>query len=231
MKTLQELEKQLADIQKEVEALKQGKQEFKKGDWYYFSDGVNHWIAKFDYMKDGYFWHTQSYAINFPSENRSPDWCIVTETVRPATPTEIKEALEKEAVKRGIVEGVTIVRDSSLKNGHGFPVGSESKKILNYGTSYDKNEDRLFMDGYTIYEKGIWATVQKEQPLMIGGYEVKYDKQRCFEFEINGQSYNRIEIETLKTIMERGQVRSLNVGCHAQHTVDIGFINKMLALK
>jgi len=241
MKTLQELEKQLANIQKEVEAIKQGKPEPVKYEVGKVYKSTMH--PKLLFMitlidKRGYaYGYGFCQSGDFVIEDKPNGFsCMCNDTSLthciPATTEEWKSALEAEAVKRGFKNGVEgIAPDIYIKE-----IGDVYDEIVKNGWLYNPSIDTLFAakEGYgglPVYSKGQWATIIKEQPLMIGGYEVKLDKQRCFEFEINGQSYSVAEIEILKAIMDRGQVKSLNVGCNSQHLVDLDFINKMLALK
>lgn len=94
MKELENLEKRLADIQKEIETLKQGKPEFEKDCWYTGYDV----IAKYSQLGDG------NYGISLGIWSNDLNMSVPS-AWRKSTPTEIQEALEKEAVKRGFVKG------------------------------------------------------------------------------------------------------------------------------
>jgi len=76
---------------------------------------------------------------------------------RPATPQEIQDVLEKEAVRRGFKEGVNINRpfDKYLNN------CSIDKNIFPKDVDffYNFKNDYLEHFGFVIYSKGTWATI------------------------------------------------------------------------
>ena len=54
-----------------------------------------------------------------------------------------------------------------------FTYPKQCGKILEYDFEYDVKQDSLMLGKYYIYCKGQWASIVKEEPLIIGGVEVE----------------------------------------------------------
>lgn len=227
MKELENLEKRLADIQKEIETLKQAKPEFEKDCWYKIHytmqhcyglkqyDSVPFYIVRFKELRMTSS-NESRVVFNLPdntevmmSNHENTDWLEGK-----ATLTEIKEALEKEAVKRGFVEGAKCVWDGGI-----IDIKSPFR-LTHYGL--ETNEGFIIMDN-----KGQWATVIKEQPLMIGEYPVKAAIEGV---TINHTFYPESSIFKIKEALEVSNIKSVNVGCNGQYKVDLEMINKIIKL-
>ena len=87
--------------------------------------------------------------------------------IRKLKPSQIESHLREEAKKRGYKKGTKIYRANC---------GRESFEIK-YHTDfiYDERNDSLYCN-FTIYKQGQWAEIIKDEPIKIGGYEVKFKK-------------------------------------------------------
>lgn len=148
-----------------------------------------------------------------------------------ATPSEVQEALTKEAVKRGFKEGVTIFRSEELRDKIRSCDGRTPHQITaiihNNCFEYFPDEDLLMLNDYGIYCKGVWAEIVKDQPITICGKIVNYDND-CGMFSIDGQNYIPEDLKVLAKLMQKGQIKSLNVGCNGQEKVDLQLIEQLI---
>ena len=71
-----------------------------------------------------------------------------------------------------------------------------------------------------------WEKVFEEEKITICDKEVVI---RPNGIEINGVTYHRADLLIIKDLMNRGQIKSLNVGCNGQEQVDLKLIEKILA--
>jgi len=170
---LQKLREQLNSISEQINKL-ETKPEYEVGKWYksesYFirpSDLSYLSVAKVYGFKKGEWVAFKPFSM------------IGVQKLVPATETEVKDMLEKESIKRGFKEGVTVNRD--LFN-HGYNPSPEVV-IGNNKFLYDKEVDILYIDEKLIYRQGLWATIVKEPKIEIGGYEVgvwyKRPRNKC----------------------------------------------------
>jgi hypothetical protein len=67
--------------------------------------------------------------------------------------------------------------------------------------------------------------VYKEDKIEIGGYEVKINS---FDIQINNVTYGKGQLLDLRTLMKKGQIKSLNVGCSGQYNVDLELLEKII---
>ena len=139
-----------------------------------------------------------------------------------AAKSEIKEMLIKEAKKRGFKEGVK----TDYKE--------KEESICRNTFTYYILEDTLFANeqssgGPRIYSNGQWATIVKDEPIMIGGKEVVIHP-RAQEISIDGVCYTKSHLTDIANIFKvfGTQIKSLNVGCNGQYKVDLELINKIL---
>jgi len=143
----------------------------------------------------------------------------------PATEIEIKDMLEKEAVKRGIKDGVKINRDLFT------PVQLAEVYVRGSEFHYDKENDKLLIGERAVYRQGIWATVVavKEAKIEIGGYEVKFFKCGCLTYtSIDGFTFTKEFWQAAKLISSHGKAKIM-IGCSKQFDVSLETINLILA--
>lgn len=69
----------------------------------------------------------------------------------------------------------------------------------------------------------------EEEKITICGKEVEIGRFGMKSVVINGIGYSKDELAILYTLMNRGQIKSLNVGCNGQEQVDLKLIEKILA--
>lgn len=188
MKTTEE---QIKDIEKQLEALKASlvKPQFEKfvdGQWIFYNmprfseHGLSRITIKGDYV------FRQSPSMDEPIVCTK---LYSTEHCRPATPSEVQEALTKEAIKIGIVKGATVSRGYELLKISSNCGMIEKFKVEEGDFEYYPNEDILRVDGDTIYCQGKWATIIKDEVIKIGGYEVVFTSE-----EWENPATNRDEI-------------------------------------
>lgn len=92
--------------------------------------------------------------------------------IRFATPLEVKEALTKEAVKRGYNK--PSLRWKSLSN-PGAIVGSNTDCYTGeIDFSYHENSDTLCFGFGGIYKQGQWAEIIKDKEIMIGDHVAEF---------------------------------------------------------
>jgi len=220
---LQKLREQLNSISEQINKL-ETKPEYEVGVWYksesYFvrpSDLSDLSEAKVYGFKEGEW-------FNF---NRDFNMNGVQKLVL-ATETEIKDMLEKESIKRGFKEGVTVNRDLFNRAYNPDP----DVVIGNNKFHYDKEEDVLFIDDRLIYRQGLWATivVVKEPKIEIGGYEVMFEK-RCGDVDftsIDGYGFSKAFWQAAKIISLHSKAKIM-IGCSKQFDVSQETINLILA--
>jgi hypothetical protein len=93
---------------------------------------------------------------------------------------------------------------------------------------YSSNTESLpyFKKLGILNNKEWFEPVYEEDKIEIGGYEVKFlNKNSC---SINGVEYIKTHLETLRYLMNKGQIKSLNVGCSGQYTVDLPLLDKII---
>ena len=75
--------------------------------------------------------------------------------------------------------------------------------------------------------KATQSEIESATKIFICGKEVEFDM--CNEsISICDIEYYKNELEALAKMMQRGQIKFLNVGCHGQNTVDLALIEKIL---
>jgi len=142
-----------------------------------------------------------------------------------ATETEIKDMLEKESIKRGFKEGVTVNREMF---NHAYCPDPE---VVIGGNEfhYDKEDDVLFIDGWLIYRQGLWATIVKEPEIEIGGYEVDFNKGISVNYTtIDGHTFTKDFWQAAKIISLHSKAKIM-IGCSKQFDVSLETINLILA--
>jgi hypothetical protein len=83
--------------------------------------------------------------------------------------------------------------------------------------------------GYKPYKNEIRLATPEEieeaTTIKIGDYEAKFEDTRV---SFNSVVYYFRELIILRDLMNRDQIKSLNVGCSGQYTIDLELINKIL---
>jgi hypothetical protein len=139
-----------------------------------------------------------------------------------ATEQEVFEALKKEAIKRGFKEGVTLKATGINKEFYWIdsPISGEHEYHAETDTLDSSNGN-----GY-IYHKGKWAEIIKEEPIIIGGFEVCFPNNA--DSRISGVPFSRKFWEAAKVISEHSKAKIM-VGCSKQFDVSLEIINKILS--
>jgi hypothetical protein len=75
------------------------------------------------------------------------------------------------------------------------------------------------------FRKATPEEIEKASTIEIGGYEVKINS---YQIEINNITYGKGQLLDLRTLMKLGQIKSLNVGCSGQYTVDLELLEKII---
>jgi hypothetical protein len=79
---------------------------------------------------------------------------------------------------------------------------------------------------YKHLRKATEEEIKKAQIIEIGGYEVKFlNKESCV---INGIEYIKTHLVVLRYLMNKNQIKSLNVGCSGQYKVDLPLLEKII---
>lgn len=144
--------------------------QFEKG-WHNCEEGRK--IYLYEQLDKGKY---KGFGLNAFGDWENTTWFGIN-IERKMTPEEVQSALTKQATKLGIVEGATVERLSNWTDAFGGKMTTSSSVKLRTGKyTYHEKTDTLCLDGYNIYQNGVFAKVvtPKEEPIMIGGrYEVK----------------------------------------------------------
>jgi hypothetical protein len=76
------------------------------------------------------------------------------------------------------------------------------------------------------YRRATPEEIEQVRTIEIGGVKAEFKDKHLVEFD--GYKYSLSEARVVKELMERGQIKSLNVGCNGQYEVDLKLINKIL---
>jgi hypothetical protein len=68
--------------------------------------------------------------------------------------------------------------------------------------------------------------IEQATTTKIGDYKANFIGKSV---EFNGVVYAKTELQKLKSIMNKGQIKSLNVGCSGQYEVDLELLNKIIS--
>lgn len=142
-------------------------QDIELNNWYVLPSGSIYFVTKVNGK------HASGYGLDYQNTWVDSSFlCHITEIERKATNNEVKTMLTKEAIKRGLVEGVYIrslwlCGDTSLKSITGNYHFSLTLQELTISTCYDS---------YILFSEGIWAEVVETKPkIIIDGYEVIFN--------------------------------------------------------
>lgn len=216
---MKNLEEKIAEMQKQLDELKkQVKPTFEVGKWY--KDENSDCI--FNYVSDG-----NSYGVQ-NGNWISYSWVVagngLTWKTRPATDKEVEEALVKEAIKRGFKKNVKINRnDLNFR-----PNMGKSKLTSNSPTEYRPEYNRLEMFGVSIFEKGVWAEIIKDESIKINGFDVVKDNE---SYNIGCKHLYKVELQYIEMFMERNDYTYVTFSSENNaHKVTLETINKILSL-
>jgi len=213
------IEKQLADFKaeqdKRFEEFKASLVKPELNKWYGYNDSSIHLV----YLKNlnGY----DCYGFDSNGWQQGSNWTL--QNLRPATPSEIQEALTKEAIKRGFKFEIRFNALTNSVKAYNHEIGK-----VGSGDTFDFENDELHTTGYgrhCIYKQGKWATIIKDEVIKIGGYEVKILTQQ--KTEIDGHLFSRDFWEAAKKISENSKAKIM-IGCSKQFDVSLETINQIL---
>lgn len=180
---LETLKEMRADIDAKIEKL--SKPEFEVGKWYKSHDGTRLWhmVSIDGITQNSYgFYNNGKWHSGFRSSEESE--------FRLATPTEVQQALEKEAVKRGLWGDVKI-------NAHVNPHKYESINTGDFITGF-QGGDTFYNDNGAIFHNGTWATPIKTMTIDELASEISYTTK---DKVVNYLTENKTKIiETLSNL-------------------------------
>lgn len=209
MKTTEE---RIKALEAELQKLKQDiKPKFEVGKWYTYLNAICCYTGN----NEGYGFHAYG------------EWATdikisIPEIWIPATESEVFEALKKEAIKRGFKEGATII---SYLPSYGY---NDKRKytLNNCGASYEKHNNALRMGGSAIFHNGKWAEIIKDEPIKIGGYEVKKNENGSYDIGCKKQISNG-KVKVLRRLMIQCNFKTVSFDGIG---TDLETINKILCL-
>ena len=132
------------------------KEELEVGKWYKYSDSEGFLFCLTNVETTGvevYGFVSWRYWID--------EGKYISEYLIPATDKEVKEALIKEAKKRGFKEGV---KANLKKCDNSF---SNNVKIKNNNFRHSINQNWLAIDGFIIFKDGKWAEIIEEKKEIV----------------------------------------------------------------
>jgi hypothetical protein len=222
MKTTEE---QIKDIEKQLESLKASlvKPNFEVGTWYIATcRGVKGYLIRYNKANEVY--GHDAFEFFTPERGNYLTGGVFTSIERPATPSEIQEALTKQWEKLGTINKV-LKTNATGEDGEGAI-------CLNKEYEYDPNTDELrcsvnhsFYKKRIIYSKGKFATIIADEVIKIGGYEVKFEGGHT---TIDGHKFTKEFWEAAKIISTNSKA-CVKVGCSKQFDVSLDIINKILS--
>jgi hypothetical protein len=176
---IQELLAKHEALGKEIEALRNPKPEFEVGKWYIFNfttvNGRLKTLLRFEKKCGDTVWYSEAIlASGIWKENDYVSYSKKDDVFELADENTVKDALVKEAEKRGFKVGNKIKRDINLMPNCSSGVITLTEEC---GYNYEFNSDNLNFCGWCIYLKGKWAEIVKEPSLTFGGHEVTIEKE------------------------------------------------------
>jgi len=196
MTKIEEIEQKIKDLTAEVNQLKQPAT-FEVGkvyNWHGYDPTIGIMIGWDEPQK---YIQLRLVSGNIDTHNS----CSI-ENCTPATTQEWETALIEYAKKQGFKAGVTVEMSEEFllhceidKEDLHYFIGLI--KITSDRFVYYSDEDSLVLDGNYIYFAGQWATVVKEEPLIIGGVEVEIKDNSV---KIGKVSYDKFAIKSLLEI-------------------------------
>lgn len=188
---IEALEAQLKELKQEL-----NKPAFEVGKWYKSNRAI--------YYKGD----TNAYGLNDVGqwvEYQSKNIGWESYKFVPATDKEVEEALIEEAIKRGFKEGGIVKGDSYFEHSYGGIITDSAT------WEYDINKDELSLIRgiktnihgvcrMIVYKQGKWAEIIKDEPIKIGGYEVKRDEGGIIK--IGCKKINTFGIQDIRQFMK-----------------------------
>lgn len=218
MKTIEELEKQVAAISEQIKALKD-KPKFEVGKWYGNKEDDEYedcLINLNEIGSDGL-----AYGYGFVSGVWKNNRRVCKKRLTPATPEEVKAALVKEAEKR-YKKGQVV---KCAQDGTVWTIDARFD-----GTGFTHTSDRTSLtDGSGAYQfyNGQWATIIKNDVIKVGSYEVKFHPDKDVNTTIDGNIFTKQFWQSAKLISEHSKAKIM-VGCSKQFDVSLETINAIL---
>jgi len=221
MKELEQLQKEHQELGNRIQELKDSLNKPKGleiGRWYRHTYKgrcgpiINYQGGKSGYGFDGNLnWRYLSDGWNF---------CSYPEYWSLATEQEVKDALIKEAERRGYKEGVEIKHP--LYRTVGF--------LDNDITGFKNNcFTEFWYKGSIVMKDGKWATIIKDDVISIGGYKVVFAESRWKNkyTSIDGNDFFIDFWQAAKLISEHSKAKVM-IGCNCQFDLSVDVINKIL---
>lgn len=213
METKQQLLKEITDLQRRVESMKE-EPNFETGKWYKSISGsiINYtgtdkekWFG----ISDLGNWHNHG-------------WSIELNDLTPATDKEVEDALIKEAVKRGYELGKAVYVEFKPYLKYSYELMLQGNKFKWFPIS-----NELSYGEHIILRDGQWATIIDDK-IEIGGYEVKRGGNGNNKYTlIDGNIFTKQFWKAAKLISEHSKAKIM-VDCSKQFDVSLETINKIL---
>lgn len=220
------IDHELAEFKKQLIEKYSPKPQFEVGKWYKNTHNQRNNLYCFQGQNKNHYgfnlsnnWTTGYGSINI---NEHP------ETQIPATPEEVKQALVKEAERRGFKEGVFFRSINECDKGQVRPY-KPYHKVNSIEFTYHPEDDQLycisgmstengrFCSNPSIYQQGQWAEIIKEEVIKIGGYEVTIHgcSLSAFYTRIDGHKFTKEFWQAAKVVAEHTKA-AVWVGCGAK---------------
>lgn len=189
------------------------KEEFEVGKWYKHTSGS---VANFQGNNNAFGIRNNAWCSlhsGWTFSSHSFNWTLMTES-------EVKEAIEKECLKRGYKFGnFKCLFHDTIGENHIHPC-------------YSFTEDRLWIEGGCPYYNGKWAEIIKDSPIKIGGYEVKIHKtvgktEASDCTTIDNNVFTKEFWQSALKISEHSKAKIM-IGCSKQFDVSIEVIKAIL---
>jgi hypothetical protein len=189
MTKIEEIEQKIKDLTNEINDLQDDLNELKQPTTFEVgkvyktqSPGLNMYVSKYKHygFSESLTWVSGHAWFENPCNG----------TWQPATTQEWETALLEYAKKQGYKRGINI---KPLPGGSSFiDEGFFGVKDIFY---YNSENDDLQLNGSRIYQRGQWAKIVKEEPLMIGGVEVEIKHNRV---TLGRFTYPKAYLESLR---------------------------------
>lgn len=214
------------------------KEMFKVGDWvkiisWYYESGYEGRVVEIgSIVKDS----NEPYGLKI-GKGIHPYWWFREGEFRHATPSEIAEANRPKVGDycKAILDScvcyfdITEIEGNKIKSSQFYEISNDksvSKDVRNCIYSADLTERKVEVITESEFNEAKSKVLAAEK-IMIGEYEVEIKRDNVFT--INGVEYYITELIYLKQLFQKGQVKSLNVGCSGQYKVTQEQIEQILA--
>jgi len=214
MKTTEELQAQLDEIQAELNKRKQEPQ-FEVGKVYKMAGFGNRAIFKVIKLNKTNFAIAYGFNYNFNWVGYSENWSL--NGAIPATDEEWEKALILHAKESGFKEGVGF---DSVETGEPHIRG------VNLNWNYNSAEDSLAMYSShcgVCYKQGKWAKILEDKKIMIGGYTVEFRADNTIDVGCK-KHITKAELTSLRDLMVKYDFESMQFGGNLIHIITINQI-------